>query len=220
MDAWCGGIHEDMLQRPAAGRIILVRHGETEANRGKYFAESDDIPLTPAGRQQARELARRIDSEYRIYAVLSSAFARARETGEIIARELNLANEVIEGIHERDFGCLRGLPYWRLGEMMNEDASYDPQKAWMWAPAGGESLDDVRRRAIAALEPVRERYSDRDVVVVCHGAVIQALCAHLRESWAEPFVPANCAMVLVSHDAQGWGLALTPGDCEPLDVGT
>src|SRR5690242_17716658 len=97
--------------RGARPRIILVRHGETEANRARCFGLSEDIPLTEAGTRQAHELAERLSQRFRPDLLLSSPFQRARETSEIIGRKLELMPELLEGIRERDFGCLRGQPY-------------------------------------------------------------------------------------------------------------
>jgi probable phosphoglycerate mutase len=194
--------HERAIKN--AGKIILVRHGETEANRLRCFAESDEIPLNGAGRMQAHRLALRLAREFRPAALLSSSFLRARETSEIIARALDLETEVIAGIHERDFGCLRGHPYERMVEQMSLDSRYDPSKAWMWAPEGGESQEDVRLRAGSVLETLRVRYAGRQVVVVCHGAVIQAIWAHITGSWDVANVPPNCGIVVLEHTAEAW----------------
>jgi broad specificity phosphatase PhoE len=181
-----------------AGRIILVRHGETEANRLRHFAESDDIPLSETGILQAEQLARRLATDFQPSRLFSSKFLRARQTGEIIATSLGLNVEILEGIHERNFGALRGHPYERLGEMMLQDASYDPGSSWLWTPAGGESLEDVRRRAVAALDDLRLRHADEEVVVVCHGAVIQTVSAHISGEWNEASVPANCGVLVLT----------------------
>lgn len=169
-----------------------MRHGETEANRAERFAESDEIPLTAAGRRQAREVARRLAADFRPRHLLSSPFTRARETSEIIAATLRLEVEILEGIHERNFGCLKGHPYARMREMMAGDPAYDSSKPWMWSPAGGESLDDVQRRAVRVLDDVRGRQGD--VVVVCHGAVIQAMAAHVTGNWSAATIPGNCGI--------------------------
>jgi probable phosphoglycerate mutase len=187
-----------------ASKIILVRHGETEANRRRRFAESDEIPLTDTGRLQAHRLALRLAREFRPAVLFSSGFLRARETSEIIARSLDLETEVIAGIHERDFGCLKGQPYQRMVETMSLDSRYDPSKACMWTPEGGESQEDVRLRAGSVLETLRARYAGRQVVVVCHGAVIQAIWAHITGSWDEANVPPNCGIVVLDHTAEGW----------------
>jgi broad specificity phosphatase PhoE len=186
------------------GKIILVRHGETDANLRRCFADSDEIPLTDAGRQQAHELALRLSREFNPQVLVSSAFRRARQTSEIIAGVLGLATEAIEGLQERDFGCLKGHPYERLGEMMSRDGLRDP----LWSPAGGESLDSVRRRAIEAIETLRDRYPGQEIAIVCHGAVIQAVCAHITGDWNEASAPPNCGIVTVE-----WG-----GDQAPFFV--
>ena len=131
------------MQHEQACRIILVRHGETEANVRGHFAESDDIPLTEAGRAQARDLAVRLARDFNPIALISSTFLRARETSDIIASALGLKPEVIEGIHERDFGSLRGHPYSRVAEFIQDAELADPEKIRTWRPEGGESLEDV-----------------------------------------------------------------------------
>jgi len=187
------------------GRVILVRHGETEANLRRCFADSDDIPLTDAGRVQAHELALRLAREFRPEVLVSSTFLRARQTSEIIGRVLGLEVEMIQGIQERDFGCLKGHPYKRLGESMSRDGLGDPASLMRtWKPAGGESLEDVRRRSIQAIEALRDRYPGREITIVSHGAVIQAVCAHVTGEWSDASVPPNCGVVTVDYDAQSW----------------
>ncbi len=159
-------------------KVILVRHGETEANVRGCFADSGDIPLTEEGRFQSRELALRLTREFRPEVLVSSTFLRARQTSEIIADVLGIPTEAIPGIQERDFGSLKGHPYDRLGLR-------DPH----WTPAGGESVEDVRRRALAAIESLRDRFPEQQIVIVTHGAVIQAVCG--------VSLPPNCGVVPV-----------------------
>jgi broad specificity phosphatase PhoE len=192
------------MEPQRGGRIILVRHGETEANRRRHFAESDEIPLTDKGRMQAHQLALRLARHFRPAALLSSPFLRAIETSEIVASLLGLRTKVIEGIYERDFGTLRGHPYERMGEKMSLDSLYDPGKTWTWTPEGGESQEEVRLRAGAVLENLRTQYPQQQVVVVCHGAVIQAIFAHITGSWDEANIPPNCGIMVVEHTAEGW----------------
>lgn len=186
--------------------IILVRHGETEANRRRCFAESDEIPLTDIGRRQAHQIAARLAREFQPAALFSSAFTRATQTGEIIGQLLGLQNEVIAGVHERDFGRLRGLPYEHLGAMPVGDETR------FWKPEGGESLEEVRSRAVPAIEALRLRYPGQQVVVVCHGAVIRAICAHITGEWDETWVIANCEIALLEYKDAGWKRPVVCGD--------
>jgi len=181
--------------------VILVRHGETGANLRRCFAESDEVPLTEEGRAQARELGARLAREFRPERVLTSALLRARQTGELIAGELGLNAGVVPGIHERDFGCLKGQPYEEMGRLMLSDAGYDPARFEQWAPEGGESLEGVRIRVLDALGPVLAGIGGREIVVVTHGAVLQALSAHLNGGWSDASVPLNCGVLVATPEA-------------------
>ncbi|HEX2044117.1 MAG TPA: histidine phosphatase family protein [Gaiellaceae bacterium] len=68
--------------------LYLVRHAE--AARG----DPDELrPLTPAGREQARSLGERLRRDgVRPDVILTSPLLRARETGELLARELGAAS--------------------------------------------------------------------------------------------------------------------------------
>jgi phosphohistidine phosphatase len=65
-------------------QLVLVRHAKAAAG------EPDELrPLTPEGREQAAALAERLrDSRIRPSAVLTSPLLRARETAELVAKEL------------------------------------------------------------------------------------------------------------------------------------
>jgi probable phosphoglycerate mutase len=196
------------MQHDCACRIVLVRHGETEANVRGHFAESDEIPLTEAGRLQAQSLAVRLARNFNPAALISSTFLRARQTSDILATALGLEPEVLEGIHERNFGILRGHPYSRAAEFMSADDLHglksDPDKIRTWRPEGGESLEDVRLRAVAALEHLRVRYAGSQILVVCHGAVIRSICSHITGEWGDDYILPNCAAVVIEHTERGW----------------
>ena len=181
-----------------SARLILVCHGETIANQRRVFAD-DDIALSETGRRQSEQVAQRLAREFKPNVLVSSHFLRERQTSEIIGRVLDLTPELISGIHERDLGALKGLPYERFAE----------------APDSAETIDSVTRRAMTALDALRERYTAREIVVVCHGAVIQSVCAYITGVWSENY-PPNCGLVTVEYDAQGWRAPVKSGDWSPL----
>lgn len=183
------------------GTIILVRHGESLANRDRHFAESGENPLTELGLQQARELAPILSARFHPSTVLSSSFLRARQTAAILAGHFGLPVEVVEGIHERDFGSLKGLPYQHYWDLKKADPSYDPAKDWVWEPPDGESRESVRIRVIAALEQVAACFKNEQVLVVCHGVVISSVFAHVTGDWNEAPIPTNCGVTLLEHEA-------------------
>jgi phosphohistidine phosphatase SixA len=70
-------------------RLYLVRHAEAAPG------EPDELrPLTPAGRQQARELGQRMRDELTLpETILTSPLLRARETGGELSRALDVEAE-------------------------------------------------------------------------------------------------------------------------------
>lgn len=177
------------------GRLILVRHGESEGNRLRRFTNSPAAPLTELGREQARAAAARIARLFRPELVIASPYARARETGEIIARELTLALLIEAGLHEQSLGALAGHPY----EVVHEDPTFDPTRPWLWRPPQGESHEDVKARTAPVFDRIAALHSTREVVVVSHGGVMAAIWAHVTGSWEGAHHPPNCGIVLVEH---------------------
>jgi ribonuclease H / adenosylcobalamin/alpha-ribazole phosphatase len=182
--------------------FILVRHGESESNRDSCFALNGDVPLTDLGRQQARDVAAHIARRFNPQRVISSTFARARQSADIISAALSLPLEIVDGIQERDLGTLKGQPWHEHAVLTKADPNYDSRREWLWRPPGGESYEDVRQRVIPVLESLRSRYPADELVLVSHGAVMRAVWSQLTGAWISSFIPGNCAMLLVPHDGQ------------------
>lgn len=198
------------------GKLIMVRHGESEANRSCVFAGSGEVPLTDTGRRQARELAARIGAHFKPERIVSSSFRRALQTAEIIAAGLRLPLEVVEGLQERDLGYLKGRPWAEKPEASAEAASFlNNEEQWLWRPSGGESYEDVRRRAVAVLLALGARYVQGDLVVATHGAVMLSVWAHLAGGYRHAQVPRNCGIIATDYeDGRLQGLQIVENEKE------
>jgi broad specificity phosphatase PhoE len=178
------------------GRLVLMRHGESEGNVTRIFTTSPmTLALTELGRKQAREAAAVIESISNPRIVITSPYIRARDTGAIIAEELNCPLEIREGLHERETGDFAGKPY----ESIFEAEGYDHSRPWAWVPPGGESYEHVRDRVGPILDELVARFSHEDVVVVSHGGVMVSMWAYMTGRWDDAHVPTNCGIVLVEH---------------------
>lgn len=195
-----------MPRDAASGRLILVRHGESEGNRARRFSPNPDIALTEAGIEQARESGRIIARHFAPASIVASSYRRARHTAAIIAETIGYGGEIAvePDLRERHIGELAGQPY----GAMRAHPEYDVARFWEWRPEGGESLADVQQRAAPVLVRLAEAHPAEDVVVVSHGGVMLALCAHVEGGWARPRVARNCEILVVSHTRGGpWRLA-------------
>jgi broad specificity phosphatase PhoE len=181
------------------GRLILVRHGESEGNRDRIFTRTPDVPITDLGADQARATGMVIRDSFRPTHVVASPFWRARQTAAIIADVLGHEKEVqiVPDLRERSYGTLAGQPY------DTPRPELDLLHYWEWCPPGGETLETVAIRAGAVLDALREAWADDDVVVVSHGGVMMALHKHVQGAWdTTRQVTRNAGIVLVEHDGK------------------
>lgn len=171
-------------------RLLLVRHGLTNANQEDRWIGSTDPPLSDEGWAQAEALAARLTHEG-LGAIYSSPQLRARQTAEGIARACDLEVQIEPKLRELDFGCWEGLTQ---AEIV---ARYPGQMRTWWAdptaepaPHGGESLMQAAQRARAAYRKIVGCHSEGETVLtVAHGGVLQALLCEalgppLRARWS------------------------------------
>ena len=148
--------------------FAFIRHGQTDWNRDDKLQGSSDIPLNAEGRAQAHEAAGILaDGGWEV--VVSSPLLRARETAQIIAKDLGLElGPSYPALVERSYGPLEG-------ESSSETMARWPHRDY----PGAESLDSVVSRGLAALARIADDFRDRDVVIVAHGTIIRYTLAAL-----------------------------------------
>lgn len=157
--------------------LLLVRHAQTMSNtNGRYMGWIDE-DLTEEGVRQAEHLSIRL-SRRPIAAVFSSPLKRAFRTAEMIALPHGLPVETLEELGEIRMGD------WE-GRFAHEIAAEFPElwRTWRSDPStiqmpGGESLVEVRRRAIQALDRILLHNQGRQVVAVTHDVIARILVAH------------------------------------------
>ncbi len=158
--------------------IILARHGETKWNVEEVFRGRIDIELNQTGIKQAELLAEHL-SELKIEAVYSSPLKRALDTAQAIARHHKLKVNASPGLIDCDFGQWQGL---QLQEV--KDRYKELYQQWAESPQlikipDGESLDEVRERALKVVNRVIAQHTEA-VVLVSHRVVNKVLiCALL-----------------------------------------
>jgi broad specificity phosphatase PhoE len=150
--------------------IYLVRHGQTAWNKEEIFRGRTDVPLNEVGLREA-VLAGEYLREVEIHAIYSSPLTRAWETAKKIAQFHNLSVQPLNGVIDISFGRWEGHS---LQEIRNTDRELYRQ--WREEPhqvrlPGGEGLDEVRVRAMAALDEVIQLHPRKTIVLVSHRVV-------------------------------------------------
>jgi probable phosphoglycerate mutase len=151
--------------------LILIRHGQTELNRGPFFQGQIDVPLNGLGHAQAARLADRLADE-RPDGLHCSDLLRTRQTAGPAARALALPALPDPALREQHFGVLEGLSFddaQRLHPQAWENwLRHDPERG---AP-GGESARAFHARVIGALRALALAHAGGRVAIVTHGGVL------------------------------------------------
>lgn len=152
----------------APGPIVsLLRHGETEWSKSGRHTGRTDIPLTPTGEAQAKELGT-IIAPGAFSSVWVSPMQRARRTAVLAG----LADfEVVDDLREWDYGELDGM----TTEQIREE--FPGWTVWEGPWRGGETGDDVAARADRVIERILAQPPAARVALVGHGHFSRVLGA-------------------------------------------
>ena len=100
-----------------AGRLVLLRHGESEWNRERRFTGWADVGLSAAGVGEAVRAGERLHREGLVFdGCFTSILRRATHTAEIVLRTMQLEHIPVEQtwrLNERHYGALQGMGPWR-----------------------------------------------------------------------------------------------------------
>jgi probable phosphoglycerate mutase len=185
--------------------LVLIRHGESEANvRGEWHGRTDG-PLSELGLRQAEGLVSRVPPVHGVY---SSPSARARGTAGPLAAALGLDIAAHPGLAEMDIGEWEGLTYEEILEVCAELWG-TIQRDFVDLPRGhtGETMAATAARGRAAVDEIAHRHQGQRVAVVTHGMLIRALVGDVlgvgwpgSESLA---IPSNASVTHLRFAARG-----------------
>ncbi len=160
-----------------ARHVILMRHGESEANAGHLFQGAGDSPTTARGRSQARKAGHRL-AAHRIAIVESSDLQRSVET----ALESGFKPHRRTRWREGDIGEWEGLHQAVVTERYREDLERLNRDFDMPMGVTGESPRQVADRGCEALQDLVSRLEDEETgLVVTHGGLIGAVLWRLLD---------------------------------------
>jgi broad specificity phosphatase PhoE len=160
------------MSDPGSGRLVLVRHGETEWSAAGRHTGRTDVPLTARGEEQARALRPAL-ADLDVSLVLCSPLARARRTAELAG----LAPEVDEDLLEWDYGGYEGMTTPEVRAALDDPTWTVFDDGVVPGDSPGETVEEVAARASRVLRRAEEALARADVVLVAHGHLLRILAA-------------------------------------------
>jgi probable phosphoglycerate mutase len=156
-------------------RIYATRHGLTELNKQRRTnGQTIEDPLTHEGIEQAKKITQFLPKKLSV--IYTSDLLRARQTAEIINKQLNIELINSPELREIHLGSLTGKTWDEMNHEVGRNIAkeYQSQK-YDFRPWGGESIDEVKKRVLRLIKNIREHDSGKNVLLVTHGGIIRLL---------------------------------------------
>jgi broad specificity phosphatase PhoE len=152
--------------------FYICRHGETENNKNGRLSGWIDTALTVEGVQNAKSAAAKLKG-IQFDLIISSDLGRAFTSAYIISRELGYTAEIKRnsGLREVNYGDLANQLY------SVYPSGLTPQENTDYVPPNGESLTQMQRRVVAAIEDLSLANPDKTILLVAHDGTINAIRA-------------------------------------------
>jgi len=159
-------------------KVYLVRHGQTAWNLEEVFRGRADIPLDETGRKEVHLAGEALKDET-LHAIYSSPLSRSMETAENIAKFQNISVTPFDAIIDISYGEWEGKSLKEVQEKFP-----DLYALWLREPhkvsfPAGESLDEVRSRAMEAVENLVAKHKNENIALVAHRVPNKVICCAL-----------------------------------------
>jgi broad specificity phosphatase PhoE len=156
-------------------RFILIRHGESEANLGAWFAGYTNADLSPKGERQARLTAAYIKENYQVDAVYASDLARAFKTAKATAELFGLEPIPEVGLREINAGRWEGLSFDEIAKRFPSDYSVWMKNIGHSRCTDGESVAELSERIYATILRIAEENPGKTIAIGTHATPIRTL---------------------------------------------
>lgn len=194
------------------GKIVLVRHGQSQWNLENRFTGWVDVPITPAGEQEARRASRELRAMNLSFdRAFTSELQRAKQTLDILLEELGQTSTPIErdkALNERHYGDLQGLDKAETAKKYGDAQVHIWRRSYDVKPPGGESLKDTAERTLpyfkANILPAARQ--GKNVLVSAHGNSLRAIVMDLEGMTPEQIMAVNidtCRPLIYDIDPLG-----------------
>ena len=164
-------------------KLYCARHGKTDWNGLDRVQGRTDNPLNEEGIEQAKRLGEAC-RDLHIDLIISSPMIRAYTTAEAVADTTGAPIIVDERLIEQDYGIYEGQHRFCDGFLQNK-------RQFAYCYPGGESMMKLGQRIYNFLDEVKEKYSDKTVMLVCHGGVLRALHSYFYDMTNDEYFNYN-----------------------------
>ena len=191
-------------------KILLVRHGESLANEGDFFAGQLDVELTKRGIKQAELTAKWICENYLVDSVYSSDLIRAYDTAKIISNYFNLQPIKSKDLREINSGDWQGKSFDQLKDEGGEEWNTWLKDIGKVKTPNGETAEDLFNRINSKVCEIARINKDKTVVIVTHATPIRTVCCKVKglsvDSLKDVAWVSNSSVTEIQVNNENWSL--------------
>ena len=153
-------------------KLLIIRHGESEADLLDVHEGRADFELTSLGRSQAERMSVWIKDNYKVDRIYASTLKRAKQTAMILSQKVGIPVEETEYLMEFNNGLIAGLSREEAAEKYPEY----PKLPIHESVYEMESMLNFRFRADYIFSKIlSENEEDATLAIVSHGGMINQL---------------------------------------------
>lgn len=186
IDFWYGNTPNKIItgSKPF-GKLIIVRHAESEWNATGRWSGVRDVHLSPKGFKESGLFGLALQKlDLHVDRAFCSEQIRTRETLEGMldaAQQFGVETTVTPALNERDYGDYTGKNKWDMKELIGEEAFDALRRGWDVPVPNGETLKMVYERVVPFYQQtVLPLLKDgKNVLIVAHGNSLRALIKYL-----------------------------------------
>ena len=159
-------------------KLLIIRHGQSEANLQRIFVGHTDSPLSDLGKRQAEVTADYVVQNFHVDAVYASDLERAFYTGKAVADRLGLPVTTVSGMREIFAGDWETVKFDVLSTQYGEPYQIWLKNIGLAQTPNGESIAQLQERVVNSLRTIAEENEGKTVVVATHATPIRTFMHH------------------------------------------
>jgi 2,3-bisphosphoglycerate-dependent phosphoglycerate mutase len=191
------------------GKLVLVRHGQSQWNLENRFTGWVDVPITPLGEKEAHRAGKEL-KDVKFDVAFTSELQRAQQTLKIILEEIGQTTLPVKkdkALNERHYGDLQGLDKAETAKKYGDQQVHIWRRSFDVKPPNGESLKDTAERTLPFFKKtILPSAMKGNVLVSAHGNSLRAIVMDLDKLSPEQIMLVNietCRPIYYDIGAKG-----------------
>lgn len=169
--------------------IYILRHGQTEENKKKFYYGALDIELNEIGKEQGKKVGNHLKN-IKFDKIFVS---EKKRTLQMVREALGENIECIKDsrINERNFGVFEGLTYDEIKESYIEEYN-EWEKEWMdFCIPSGESHKNMCIRVFSFMDDILKN-NEENILITAHAGVMRAIYCYIMDKNINMFWKFGC----------------------------